>query len=217
MNILQNTFFINLEERCDRLENIKNEFKKMNIESYERINAVKLKNGAIGCTLSHIRCLEIAKIRDFDYIFICEDDICFTNPELLKQNIDKFIKSGINWDVLLIGGNNAPPYKPITDFCIRIYNCQTTTGYVVKKTYYDKLITNFKNGVKNLMNEPTNKNQYAIDMYWKRLQQTDNWYMIIPPTVTQIESFSNVEDRMVNYSHLMLDIEKKWLFGNYFK
>jgi adenylate kinase len=35
--------------------------------------------------------------------------------------------------------------------------------------------------------------------------------MITPPTVTQYESYSDIEERSVNYDILMLDMEKKWL------
>jgi adenylate kinase len=34
--------------------------------------------------------------------------------------------------------------------------------------------------------------------------------MITPPTVTQFESFSDIEEKAVNYDFLMLDMEKKW-------
>ena len=32
----------------------------------------------------------------------------------------------------------------IDNYCVRILNCQTTTGYVVKKSFYDTLISNMK-------------------------------------------------------------------------
>jgi len=83
MDLLKNTLYINLEHRTDRLEHVKIELSKLGIDG-ERVNAVKSKIGAIGCTLSHIRCLEIAKQRDYEYVFICEDDIQFLNPELFK-------------------------------------------------------------------------------------------------------------------------------------
>jgi hypothetical protein len=62
------------------------------------------------------------------------------------------------------------------------------------------------------MREPENKQEYALDMYWKRLQLTGVWFMITPPTVIQAESYSDIENRNVNYERLMLDMEKKWLF-----
>ena len=100
MELFKHTFFINLESRVDRLENVQNELRKMGIIG-ERINAVKSKVGGIGCTLSHIRCLEEAKQRGYEQVFICEDDIKFTDPELFKQQLQKFSNNKeIQWDVL---------------------------------------------------------------------------------------------------------------------
>jgi GR25 family glycosyltransferase involved in LPS biosynthesis len=212
MDLFKNTLFINLEQRPDRLEHALAEFKKMRINA-ERVNAVKTKMGAVGCTLSHIRCLELAKQRDYDYVFICEDDITFLQPFVLKKHLEIFASHGdLPWDVCIIGGNNVPPYEQVNDFFVRVYNCQTTTGYIVKKHYYETLIANFKESAKNLMRDPTNKQTYALDMYWKRLQQQDKWFMITPPTVTQYENYSDIEERNVNYDYLMLDMNKKWLF-----
>ena len=92
MNLFENTLFINLDHHQDRLEHATEEFKKMNINPV-RVDAIKKDIGAIGCTMSHIKCLEIAKKRDYDYVFICEDDIHFKNPDLLKQNLEKFIQT----------------------------------------------------------------------------------------------------------------------------
>lgn len=210
MELLTNTLFINLEQRTDRLEHALAEFTKMGINA-ERVNGVKLKNGAVGCSMSHIKCLELAKSRDYEYVFICEDDITFTNPELFKENLAKFYANDeINWDLLVVGGNNVPPYQQVEDYCARIFYCQTTTGYIIKREYYDTLIANFKESVYKLIQNPANKREYALDIYWKKLQVQDFWYMITPPTVTQYESYSDIESRNVNYDFLMLDMEKKW-------
>jgi len=210
MELLKNTLFINLESRTDRLHHALLEFKKMNINA-ERIDAVKVYNGAVGCTMSHIKCIELAKQRGYDFVFICEDDITFTNPTLLKQQLEKFEKNeDISWDVLIIGGNNVPPFQQVQEYTARVFYCQTTTGYIVKKHYYDTLLVNFKESAGNLMRNPNNKKEFALDMYWKRLQLQDFWYMITPPTVTQYESYSDIEEKNVNYDFLMLDMEKKW-------
>ena len=211
MDIFEHTLFINLNHRKDRLEHVEKEFEKMGIKG-ERFNAIKTASGAIGCTLSHIKCLEIAKERDYEQVFICEDDITFTNPDLFKQNIEKFcMNEDIMWDVLIIGGNNVPPYKQYYDYAARVFNCQTTTCYIVKQDFYDTMIKNFKEGVTNLMRDPTNKRMYAIDIYWKKLQMENFWYMITPPTVTQYENYSDIENRNLNYDHLLLDMDKTWL------
>ena len=210
MDLLKNTFFINLESRKDRLEHAEKEFEKLGIEA-ERVNARKNDNGALGCTFSHIACLQLAKKRNYEHVFICEDDICFKDPELLKTNLEKFqTNCNFIWNMIVIGGNNVPPYQKLSDYHIRIFQCQTTTGYIVHKNYYDTLIANFKESATNLM-KTGNKKMYALDIYWKRLQIQDYWFMIIPATVTQYESYSDIEEKVVNYDGLMLDLDKPWL------
>jgi GR25 family glycosyltransferase involved in LPS biosynthesis len=211
MTLLDNVFFINLERRTDRLVHVIGELTKLGING-ERVNAVEMRDGAIGCTMSHIKCLQMAKTRNLPHVFICEDDITFLNPSLLLENITKFETSGLDWEVLIIGGNNVPPYTQISDFCIRVTNNQTTTGYIVKQDYYDTLIANFKESASKLIREPANRRNYAIDMYWKSLQSSGKWYMIIPPTVVQYEDYSDIEKRNVDYRGLLLDLDKPWLF-----
>jgi len=212
MDLFKHTLFINLKHRADRLEHVLSEFQKMGITNAERFEAIRTTSGNIGCTMSHIKCLEIAKERDYPYVFICEDDITFTNPTLLLENIEKFNSLQLNWDVLVIGGNTGPAYQTISDYCIQIYNVQTTTGYIVQKHYYDTLLHNFKEGIQYLLREPNNKKQFAIDIYWKSLQHRDKWYMIIPLTVIQYYDYSDIEETVVSYEKLMLDLDKKELF-----
>jgi len=211
MNLLKNTLFINLEHRTDRLNHVIKQLESICVVG-ERFNACKTNVGAIGCTLSHIKCLELAKQRDYDHVFICEDDITFLDPSGFRENLTKFENNTeLEWDMLIIGGNMVPPYEKTTDYCIRIGECQTTTGYVVKKHYYDVLIDNFRESVKNLIQYPEEKNMFALDVYWKRLQREGLWYMLFPLTVVQYDTYSDIEERYVDYRGLMLDTEKKWL------
>ncbi len=215
MDLLQHTLFINLEHRTDRLDHALQEFKKLNIIA-ERFNAIKTASGNIGCTLSHIKCLELAKEKGYPFVFICEDDIQFTNPKVFLENLNKFYnmyKTGFQWDVLIVGGNTCPPFQPVNDFCVRTYNVQTTTGYIVQKHYYDKLIDNFKDGLQKLVREPHNKKIYSIDIYWKHLQAVDYWFITIPLTVNQYYDYSDIEEKVVDYTKPMLDLEKKELLA----
>jgi GR25 family glycosyltransferase involved in LPS biosynthesis len=156
----------------------------------------------------------MAKQRNLPHVFICEDDITFLNPQLLLTNVDRFEKSGLDWEVLIIGGNNVPPYTQISNFCIQVSNNQTTTGYVVRQKFYDTLIANFKESAAKLIRNPDQRRQYALDIYWKSLQTSGKWYMIIPPTVVQYEDYSDIEKRNVDYRGLLLDLNKSWIFRN---
>jgi GR25 family glycosyltransferase involved in LPS biosynthesis len=211
MDLLKHTFFINLEKRTDRLEHVTKQLASIGLVG-ERFNAVKTAVGAIGCTLSHIRCLELAKQREYEQVFICEDDITFLDPDTFKSSLELFANNReLEWDVLIIGGNIVPPYESISDYCVRVGECQTTTGYVVKRHYYDVLIDNFRDSVKNLVRYPDNKKEYALDIYWKRLQKSGRWYMIFPLTVVQYDTYSDIEERYTDYRGLMLDKDKTWL------
>jgi glycosyl transferase family 25 len=201
--------YINLERRTDRNTHVLKELSKIGVKNPTRFKGIELENGALGCSMSHLKCIEIAKQNDYEYVFICEDDIDFLNPELFLNQLKLFMDSSIQWDVVIVAGNNMIPYIPVTDFCIRVFNCQTTTGYIVKKQYYDRLIKNYKEGIKNLLKEPTN-NEYKIDKYWFRLQREDKWYLIIPLSIIQKEDYSDIEKKITNFSKYMLDYNKAY-------
>jgi GR25 family glycosyltransferase involved in LPS biosynthesis len=208
---INNVFYINLEARVDRKQHVEEQLSKIGLQS-SRFNAIKLKDGAVGCSISHLKCLEMARRNNWDHIMIVEDDILFLNPELFKNQLNKFLKNHKTFDVLLIAGNNMPPYQKIDDSCVKVYRCQTTTGYIVHRHYYDTLINNIREGVRKLMNNPALQVQYAIDKYWFKLQEKDNWYLITPLTVTQREDYSDIEKRHTNYTRVMVDLDKEWMF-----
>jgi GR25 family glycosyltransferase involved in LPS biosynthesis len=222
-SLLQNILYINLDYRVDRLLQINNEFKnKLNIESLtklpERFPAIKHDNGAIGCTLSHIKCLELALERKYPYVFICEDDIEFLNPKHFLSAIQEFERNPPkDWNVFIVSGNIVPPYRQYNKTCINIFDCQTTTGYITHYKYYETLIKNYKEGLHKLLDQPNFQTYFAIDKYWKILQKSETWYMLYPVSVIQRVGYSDIENRVVDYSRLMLDVDKTYLFNKKMK
>lgn len=207
--------YINLDSRTDRRKHVESQLsslkrKMVNLKT-ERFNAIKNENGALGCSMSHLSCIKLAKARGWDHVLICEDDILFTNVPLFLTQLNKFLSTVAIWDVVLLAGNNIPPFHVVNDACIKINNCQTTTAYLVKRHYYDTLINNYRDGINLLMRNPIEKLNYAIDRYWFELQRRDRWFLITPLTVVQREDYSDIEQRITNYSHLMLDIDKEQL------
>jgi glycosyl transferase family 25 len=170
-------------------------------------------NGAIGCSMSHLKLLQEASNKKLDHLLIVEDDITFLDPELFKTQINKFFTiHGNNWDVILLAGNNMPPYKNIDDTCIKVSRCQTTPGYLVNGHYIKVLMQNVKMGLTNLLNRPNDHSLFAIDKFWFVLQESSKWYLIIPPTVVQREDYSDIEKRVTNYTQYMQDLDKEELF-----
>jgi GR25 family glycosyltransferase involved in LPS biosynthesis len=208
---IKHAFYINLATRPDRKQHVETQLKMLDITA-ERFNAIKLPNGALGCSMSHLKCLETAKANAWPHLLIVEDDITFLDPELFKTQLNLFLSNHKSWDVVLIGGNNIPPYTKIDDTCVKVSTCQTTTGYLVNGHYFDILIDNFRSGIKNLIEHPQQHVIYAIDKYWFQLQKRDNWFLITPLTVTQREDYSDIEKRPTNYTRAMIDLDKESFF-----
>ena len=210
---IKHAFYINLDHRTDRKEHVTGQLANLGLQGFERFNAIKMENGAVGCSMSHLKILQSAVQNNWDHVLIVEDDITFLDPALFKANFETFLqRNGNNWDVILLAGNNMPPYDAIDDVCIKVKRCQTTTGYLVNGHYIKKLMENVKMGLTQLMYKPASHAMYAIDKFWFVLQAVDKWYLIIPPTVVQREDYSDIEKKRINYQKIMMDLDKKEMF-----
>jgi GR25 family glycosyltransferase involved in LPS biosynthesis len=211
---IQHIFYINLEHRKDRKIHAEQQLLSLGFsnQQIQRFPALCLSNGALGCSMSHLKCVQTAKDNKWPHVLICEDDIQFLNPELFINQINLFFssKKSTSWDVLLLAGNNMLPYKKESDHYIQVHRCLTTTGYIVQSHYYDTLIENYKQGILQLIKNPENKNEYAIDKFWLSLQKRDNWFLTIPLSVVQREDFSDIEKKVTNFNNYMLNYNKAY-------
>lgn len=211
--LLKSIIYINLDTRPDRnVQTIQELLQISPAENIERFPAINHSIAELGCTLSHIQCLEIAKERKYPFVFICEDDIQFLNPQLIQENLQKFWEQppADGWDVLILGGNNFQPYETFSDYAIHIHFCATTTGYIVAQHYYDILLENFKQSAQLLETDTTQASSYAIDVLWRKLQKPKDsrWYMLVPATVSQRPTYSDIMKKIVDYSEWMLNVNK---------
>ena len=207
---IQHIKYINLEHRTDRNEEVQRELGQVGLgDRAERFNAISMKDGRVGCTMSHIKCLEDAKKNHQPHLLIVEDDIQFLDPVLFSKQITNFLESNISWDVILLAGNNMPPHKQVCDSAVKVTRCQTTTGYLVNGHYYDTLIKNMREGLSLLMRNPSQHFHYAVDKFWFSLQQTDKWFLITPLSVTQRAGYSDIEKRPTDFTKIMVDLDKK--------
>jgi glycosyl transferase family 25 len=210
------TYYINLEHRTDRKLHVENQLNTIGVKRFNRFNAIKMENGAIGCSMSHLKILEDAYNNNWEHILIVEDDITFLNPNLFVEQFEQFMtnqnQNKKKWDVVLFAGNNVPPYDVIDDTCIKVKRCQTTTGYLVNGHYIKTLMTNIKMGLHQLIKNPEKRDLFAIDRYWFSLQNVSNWYLIIPPTVIQCAGYSDIERKNTNFERIMTDINKDYMF-----
>lgn len=193
-------YYINLDRRLDRREHIENVVSKINVGNKSRISAFDFpKNGSYGCALSHISVLEDAIKNDFDNIIILEDDFEAYDIDILNKSLFDFFESDISYDVLMIS-SNIIKYKKIDMLnIIRIDEGQTASGYCVNKKFINKLLINFKESSNFLKDNEQNKYRWAIDQNWKSLQKDNIFLSFYPQLGKQIYSFSDIEERNVDY------------------
>jgi glycosyl transferase family 25 len=206
---IKHKYYINLDKRSDRRYYFENQMKLLKWSAV-RFSAIENENGALGCSFSHLKLLEYAKKQNLDHILIMEDDITFLNPSIFIQNLDKFLSSNIEFDVLLIAGNNMGEFTIVNDNCVQVTHCQTTTGYLVKNRYFDTLIENIRQSIKGLI-QYKKLLEHSIDQYWGKLQEKDKWFLLTPLTVTQKPDYSDIEKRVTNYNKYMLLLDKSHL------
>ena len=166
-----------------------------------RLDAIKEEKGALGCLKSHIKMLEYS-LKNFpkQNIMFCEDDIeflenplnfineFFNNPELL-----------IIWDVIMLSNNTRKKEDTKYNNIIRVRESQTSSCYIINYRYINILLDIYKNSLKNYEISGLWKDEYCTDQAWKKLQSEDNWYTFKKRICKQIESYSDIENKIVDY------------------
>ena len=192
--------YINLEESVDRRINIENELLKViPSDKIMRFNAIKHEYGHIGCTMSHIQCLEIAIKNNWNNVLILEDDAVFEDYSKGLNLLKNLIVN--NFDVISLGSM----YVKFDENTYRLTEGQTTTAYLVNNHYFLTLINNFKEGLELLENTKIWK-KYCVDQYWKLLQKKDNWYIVFPPLIIQAPGYSFIRKKYVDTTNLFKKI-----------
>ena len=119
---ITNVIYINLDSRIDRRTHFESQFRKIGFQP-QRFSAIRNADGAIGCSMSHVACMELAIKNGWDHVLVCEDDATITNPGQLVHQTTQFLnRFGDAWDVLLLAGNNHQPFRPVSPECVRVAN-----------------------------------------------------------------------------------------------
>ena len=197
-------FYINLKKRKDKNKHSIKELKRFGINSPNRFEAIKHEIGIVGCVKSHIKCIELAKEREYPFVCIFEDDVIFRNIGKCRDMINKYID--YDYDVLYIGCrvlNNK--YEFITNDLIRINSAYCNHAYIVKSHYYDTILKNFYEGM-NLKiqagvdaNTKRQSEEYNNDVYLNSLQKIDKWYSFYPHFASQKNGYSDNFNTEINF------------------
>ena len=193
-------YFINLEKRKDRLEHIENVlFNKLNFpkEKVERIEGVIVpnENGSVGCASSHIKILNKILREKQEVVLILEDDFDVYDPKLFWDYINEFNLN--EWDLIQVSANLIEYQDSRLERLVKVVESQTTSGYIINIKFVNKLLRCFRESKRELIN--TKDTMWAIDQNWKKLQKKSKWYCFNPRLGFQINGFSDIENKIVDY------------------
>jgi glycosyl transferase family 25 len=175
MNLLQHTLYINLDHRTDRREELEAELAKAGITHYERFPAIRSNPGIIGCGLSHLAVLKLARSRGYRNVLIFEDDFEFlVDRETFWKYMEDLFAEVKSYDVVMLAYaiDKSEPFSPLAK---KVLEGQTASGYIVHSRFYDTLIELYEDAIPKLIS--TGEHWiYANDQVWKKLQPTSEWY-----------------------------------------
>lgn len=208
-------YYINLENRTDRNEKIKNliqnnpifsDTHRYNAHKYSRqLNTIPkpLRHkctqlfGAVGCGISHYNALTklYELYPDDNYYIILEDDFKILNQDIFDSFVEDFDKiKELDWDVILFCPNNGIPMKTTQKFSkynfVRVKNTWTATGYIVKREFVTNLLFSFGQSIIQMKNGRNN----PIDVNWHNLQECGGFYYYDrgEPFIVQEDGYSNI-------------------------
>lgn len=204
-------FCINLDKRVDRWENFLQSAIQAGFDDVEiqRFSAIENQFGALGCAQSHLIILTSFLIHsDSDFLCIFEDDFSFTTRKYDIINSIKELSDHTNWDALLLSGTFVTNYNNGPTINIKkLIEAQSACAYVVNKNYVHILAQKFIESVSHLKQFQYTKDLHswivsraAIDVSWKSLMRSHNWYIRLPIIGHQSSGYSDIEKKIVDYS-----------------
>ena len=192
MEHIEAIYYINLDRRADRREEIEQELDHLGVpqERRKRFPAVDEQPGFVGCAKSHLAVLKEARAMRHRNVLVLEDDFCpVVTPREFWGEIGRFFDSGVDWDVLMLAYNmqRAEPH----DDCVgRVLDAHTTSAYLVHQDFYDTLIDTWEQGTEALQQTHAHW-LYSIDICWKSLQLCSKWFYFRKRLSVQRTSFSD--------------------------
>ena len=194
-------FYINLDKRTDRKEDIENELQSFNLsDNVERFSGIdRPEQGILGCTMSHLAVIKLAKERQYKQILILEDDFYFTvTKEEFENQLTEFFDSNISYNVCMIAyklNNSTTTDYP---FLTKVLDGQSASGYIVHESFYDSIINLYEEAIPQLEQTKQHWN-FANDQVWKKLQPNADWFALTPRCGRQRAGFSDNSQKFETY------------------
>lgn len=163
--------------------------------------------GALGCARSHVAAVSHFLTHEKQpYALIMEDDFDFVRPfGDVVEVFNQLARQRLEWDALLLMGTQVLA-GPVQDGGIaRVIESQSAAAYLFSRAYAAELLSCFSSSIAPMerLSAPGLRNfavsRLAVDQAWKTLQRRDRWYILHPSVGHQRPSWSDIEQRTVDY------------------
>ena len=192
-DFIEKVIYINLEKRTDRKESIEKELLLyFPPEKIIRFNAISENPGYIGCSKSHIGAIKLAIKNNWNNCLIVEDDMIWNDFDKGYSILTQLIKN--KFDIILFGAT----YFSFNPKTLRLNYGRSRTAYLISQHYYKVLLKNFEEGLNELITKKI-YSSYGGDVYWRKLQEKDNWFIVSPALSIQKNDYSDIQNRNVDY------------------
>jgi len=222
-NLVDQVYYINLNRRHDRRELIDKELVShgitaerqegiettpLQLEDYLKLHPEfndhdkNLASSRLGCAYSHLEIIKKAKERNQECVLILEDDCAFLeSPHELLDKAFNDLNHQPPCDILYLGANVLADINRVSPNLGKINGSYCAHAYVVFKKAYDHIL-NFNW-----------KDYRAIDELYMNMSRDSrfNVYTVLPVLAIQRPSYSDIEQKEVNYSNVILDSYKTHL------
>lgn len=188
--------YINLLKREDRHRQIRFELRILfgQAVKFHHLIASTGTPSFMGCTKSHLRALQYALVQDAQWNLILEDDfqLACRAVTVRKQIKEALIQSEKHdFQVIMLQANLHQSWPTTFNANLRtVKYALCTAGYLVKKQYIPRLISSCLESLRK---------KIPVDVGYGSLQRDRKWVAFVPKLGMQRPSFSDIENRFVNY------------------
>ena len=202
-------YYINLDHRVDRREQIESELEKMEIPLSKRVRISGINKpgfGILGCGLAHKKTIETFLESPHTTCLILEDDFEFTlDRDYIDYLLNAVFNENISFDCIMLAGCILKVEPTKYPFLQKVIDVHTASAYVITKEFAPVLLESYTESTKLLEEtflQTGEKNIcYHNDILWKRYQPYYDWFILNPRLGEQRESFSDNLERDLKYGY----------------
>ena len=193
-DFIDEIYCLNLGRRTDRWQECIAEFNRIGINNKViRYPAIEIPNvpAILLNQISMLSLLTLAKKKKLKNFLFLEDDVKFIGDtlDILSKSLEQ-IKE-LNWKMLYLGANLSRKLNRVSDNLFQLKGGLSSHAILFNSTFFDECIDKL-----------LKTQELYTDVLFRELQETNDCYVVYPLLATQRRSFSDVENREVDYTFI---------------